>query len=108
MNCISKLPILTILTFIITSTIFADLLDVSFDSSNCVILSEGSRQKVSIPLPAGWKDSLKNQKMAEDIRKSIEGFILYPFKFSAKLRKSQNQKERTSWHNENNGRPRRN
>ena len=34
--------------------------------------------------------------------------ILYPFKFSAKLRKSQNQKERTSWHNENNGRPRRN
>ncbi len=34
--------------------------------------------------------------------------ILYPLKFSAKLRKSQNQKERTSWHNENNGRPRRN
>ncbi len=77
MNCISKLPILTILTFIITSTIFADLLDVSFDSSNCVILSEGNMQKVSIPLPADWRDGFKNQKMADELRKSVKGF--YPF-----------------------------
>ena len=58
--------------FVIASTAFADLSDVSFDSSNCVVLSEGSMSKVSIPLPAGWKDGLKNPQKLNDLRKRVK------------------------------------
>ena len=76
MNSSPKYQIIIALTFIIVSPIFGDLSDVTFDSSNCLTLSGGGMRKVSIPLPADWKDGLKNQKMADELRKSVKGF--YP------------------------------
>ena len=62
MNII-KLYMMTLLPLIMISTVFADLSEVTFDSSNCITLSGGSMKKVSIPLPTGWKDASKNKKM---------------------------------------------
>ena len=60
----SKLSMMVVLPFMVASAVFADLSEVTFDSSNCIELSAGSMKKVSIPLPTGWKDASKNQKMA--------------------------------------------
>ena len=76
MKLVTKYFLLTTVSFIFASSLIADLSNVTFDSSSCVTLSGGGMQEVSVPLPSGWKDGFKNQKMANDIRESVKGF--YP------------------------------
>ena len=66
MNRIFQIFMLVVLTFVIASIAVADLSEVTFDSSNCIELSDGSMQKVSIPLPDGWKNTFNNQKMSDE------------------------------------------
>lgn len=72
MNYISKFFTLPVLTFIIATTAFADLSEATFDSSNCVTLSNGHMRKVSIPLPDKWKDGLKSSKISKDLREQVK------------------------------------
>ena len=69
---ISRFSIMAVLPLFVVSTVFADLSEESFDSSNCITISDGSMKEVSIPLPSGWKNAFKNQKMSDEVHQRYE------------------------------------